>query len=158
VATTETDRAAGPFEQHLASPGLLLALLGSAAMSRLREAHTLSGLSPRQFQLLGLLDRAAVSQTELGHSMGIDPSVLVTLLNPLESDGLITRTRDEQDRRRHVVELTRGGRRALDGAARAQAAAEDELFRDLTDKEREQLRKLLGKLRDSLLPGLGGCS
>ena len=35
--------------------------------------------------------------------MEIDPSILVTLLNPLEAEGLLSRERAELDRRRHFV-------------------------------------------------------
>ena len=120
-------------EQHRTSAGLLLALLGQAAMRRLRHAHTAHHLSPRQFQLLGLLyDQGATGQQELGQVMGVDPSVLVTLLNPLEADGFISRQRDPADRRRHVVALSPAGATHLAAAAQAQRAAEDELFPALT--------------------------
>jgi DNA-binding MarR family transcriptional regulator len=84
--------------ERLASPGLLLALLGQDAMRRLRAAHTAVGLSLRQFQLLGLLhDNGSMGQRELGETMGIDPSILVTMLNPLEESGFVTRRRDAAD-------------------------------------------------------------
>jgi DNA-binding MarR family transcriptional regulator len=133
------------------SPGLLLALLGQHAMRRLREAHTGLELSPRQFQLLGLLcDRGAMGQQELGIAMETDPSILVTLLNPLEADGLLSRQRDVADRRRHLVRLAAKGRRRLAAAAQAQRDAEDGLFAGLDDAQREQLRVLLIALKDSL--------
>lgn len=134
----------GVLAERLASPGLLLALLGQDAMRRLRAAHTATGLKPRQFQLLGLLhDRGPMSQRELGETMGIDPSILVTMLNPLEEAGFVTRQRDAADRRRHIVLLTDAGTRQLTKAARAQREAEDDLFAGLDDDEREQLRQLL---------------
>src|SRR3954469_26050614 len=82
-------------DEHRSSPGLLLALLGHEAMGRLRAAHTANNLRPRQFQILGLLhDNGGLAQGELIQAMGVDPSILVTLLNPLEADGLVTRERD----------------------------------------------------------------
>jgi DNA-binding MarR family transcriptional regulator len=142
---------AGLFEQRRSSPGLLLALLGHHAMRRLREVHTRYELSPRQFQLLGLLhERGPLGQRELGQLMEIDPSILVTLLNPLEAEGLLSRRRDPLDRRRHQVTLTGRGERRLAAAARAQREAEDELFAGLDERQREQLRVLLVALKDSL--------
>jgi DNA-binding MarR family transcriptional regulator len=142
-------------EERATSAGLLLALMGQRAMQRLRTAHTDQELSPRQFHLLGLLrDRGPTSQRELGALMGIDPSVLVTLLNPLEADGYLVRERDPTDRRRHVVDLTAAGKKQLERAAQAQRDAEDELLAGLTDKQREQLRQLLLVLRDDLTPEL----
>ena len=143
----------GVLDERADSAGLLLALLGQQAMRRLRAAHTAERLSPRHFHLLGLLhDRGPITQRELGALMDIDPSVLVTLLNPLEAGAYLTRERDPADRRRHVVKLTTAGKRQLDRAAQAQRDAEDELFAGLSDTQREQLRTLLLVLRDQLTP------
>src|SRR5438128_2095506 len=92
----------GVLEEHLSSPVLLLALVGQAAMRGLRDALTGQNLKPRQFQLLGLLqDEGPMAQRELGARLEIDPSILVTHLNPLEEEGLVSRARDAADRRRH---------------------------------------------------------
>jgi MarR family transcriptional regulator, lower aerobic nicotinate degradation pathway regulator len=145
------DAATGACEERHATPGLLLALLGQHAMRRLRDAHTGLELSPRQFQLLGVLhDDGPLGQRELGHSLEIDPSILVTLLNPLEADGLLSRQRDPLDRRRHLVSLTRKGEQRLAAAAQAQRDAEDELFAGLDQTQRDQLRDLLIALKQSL--------
>jgi DNA-binding MarR family transcriptional regulator len=93
-----------------------------------------------------------MTQRELGTLMDVDPSILVTLLNPLEADGYLSRERDAADRRRHVVSLTRAGEQQLERAAQAQRDAEDELFASLTDTQRDQLRRLLLVLREQLTP------
>src|SRR5215204_2228717 len=143
----------GVLEERATSEGLLLALLGQHAMQRLRAAHTAHKLSPRQFHLLGLLhDRGPMTQRELGALMNVDPSILVTLLNPLEADGYLSRKRDPVDRRRHDVTLTAAGEQQLDRAARAQRDAEDDLFATLTATQRAQLRALLLVLREQLTP------
>jgi DNA-binding MarR family transcriptional regulator len=140
----------GVIEERRSSPGLLLALLGQDAMRRLRDVHTALDLMPRQFQLLGLLaDHGPMAQRELGQAMATDPSILVTLLNPLEADGMVARNRDPADRRRHVVTLTAKGKRKLDRAADAQRQAEDAIFAGLSAEQRDQLRDLLIALRDS---------
>jgi DNA-binding MarR family transcriptional regulator len=82
--------------------------------------------------------------------MDIDPSILVTLLNPLEADGLLSRRRDPCDRRRHLVRLTAKGERRLTAAACAQREAEDQLFSGLDAEQRDQLRVLLIALEASL--------
>ena len=85
--------------------------------------------------------------------MGVDPSVLVTLLNPLEAGGFVSRERDPVDRRRHVVTLTADGMRHFDNATRAQRVAEDALFSGLDDDQRRQLEAVLVALRDNLSSG-----
>jgi DNA-binding MarR family transcriptional regulator len=150
----------GVLDERAASEGLLLALLGQHAMRRLRSAHAAHNLSPRQFHLLGLVhDRGAMTQRELGVVMDVDPSILVTLLNPLEAGGYLSRERDLADRRRHVVTLTPAGERQLANAALAQREAEDELLAGLTDVQRDQLRDVLLTLRDRLaVDQLAGCA
>jgi DNA-binding MarR family transcriptional regulator len=146
-----TTATAGILDEHRSRPGLLLALLGHDAMRRLRAAHTAHNLKPRQFQVLGLLhDHGGLPQRELMQEMDVDPSILVTLLNPLEEEGLVARQRDPSDRRRHIVTLTPAGERQLASAARAQTDAEDALFASLDADQREQLRTLLIALRDGL--------
>jgi DNA-binding MarR family transcriptional regulator len=136
------------------SPSLLLGLIGQEAMRRLREAHTVHNLKPRQFQLLALLhEDGAMGQRELGQAMDVDPSVLVTLLNPLEADGLISRERDLDDRRRHLVTLTPAGERHLDCAAQAQRDTDEALLAGLGADEREQLNALLVAVLDNLAQG-----
>ena len=146
-------------DEHRSSPGLLLALLGQDAMHRLRAAHTAHDLKPRQFQVLGLLhDHGGLAQRELVQEMGVAPSVLVTLLNPLEADGLVTRERDPDDRRRHVVKLTPEGKHQLREARRAAMQAEREMLEPLGAAERRQLQAILSRLADhSCGRGPGNC-
>src|SRR5829696_228833 len=153
TATADPTTTAAPsiLDEHRTSPGLLLALVGQEAMQRLRAAHTAHDLKPRQFQILGLLhDHGGLAQRELVHELGVAPSILVTLLNPLEADGLVSRERDRDDRRRHLVTLTPAGEKQLASAARAQKETEDALFASLDDDQREELRALLLALRDGL--------
>jgi DNA-binding MarR family transcriptional regulator len=131
-------------DQRVTTAGVLLALLGRAASDRLRKALRASGLRPRQFLALGLLrDSGSRGQQALGEAMGVDPSILVTLLNPLEEEGLLTRRRDPADRRRHIVAITREGEKRLREAERAHDAAEDELLSALDPDQRAQLQDLL---------------
>jgi DNA-binding MarR family transcriptional regulator len=148
VAFTAPRTGGSACEEFGSSTGFMLALLGQEAMRRLRDALTDHDLKPRQFQILDLLaDRGPIGQRELGETMAIDHSILVTMLNPLEADGLIERRRSCTDRRRHVVTVTPAGKRRLASAAQAQREAEDALFAALTERQRDQLRDLLAALR-----------
>src|SRR4051795_8836519 len=150
-ADSSTTHPSSILDEHRTSPGLLLALLGQEAMHRLRAAHTAYNLKPRQFQILGLLhEHGGLAQRDLVQTMDMAPSMLVTLLNPLEADGLVSRERDPGDRRRHLVTLTRAGERHLASAARAQKETENALFASLDHDQREQLRAVLLVLRDGL--------
>lgn len=144
----------GLLEEYLASPGLLLALVGVEAMRRLRAALEHEALTPRQFQLLGLLHaRGPYGQQELGVEVGVAPSVLVTLLNPLEADGFVRRERDAEDRRRHLVVLTDDGAAHLADAAAALRDAEADLFGMLDATQRRRMTSLLTAVHDGLATG-----
>lgn len=138
-------------DQRVAGAGVLLAVLGHAASERLREALKRSDLRPRQYQALGLLrDDGPRAQQALGEAMGVDPSILVTLLNPLEEQGLLTRRRDPTDRRRHIVAITKAGESRLGEAEQAHEAAQDELLSALDLDQRAQLQALLLELERAL--------
>jgi DNA-binding MarR family transcriptional regulator len=68
---------------------------------------------------------------------------VVILLNELEELGYVLRHRDPDDRRRHLVELTARGTRALASAERAQEGIEDDVLRALDAEERATLWRLL---------------
>ncbi|MFG3022385.1 MarR family winged helix-turn-helix transcriptional regulator [Streptomyces sp. NPDC048254] len=158
ISSTSTTSGPALLDEHRNSPGLLLALLGHEAMRRLRDAHTANDLTPRQFHILGLLhDRGPLAQTDLAVETDTAASVLVTQLNPLETDGLVARTRDPRDRRRHLVVLTEAGQQRLRAAAAAQREMEDDLFRSLNDSQRSQLTQLLVLVRDDLTDGNEHC-
>src|ERR1700691_1528942 len=71
-------------------------------------------LRPRHVIALTLLgERGPMTQHAVGAALSLDPSNVVGLLNELEERGLITRRRDPADRRRHIVELSAAGAKAL---------------------------------------------
>ena len=80
--------------------------------------------------------------------MWIDRSDLNAILNELEHDGLISRVRDEQDRRRNVVELTPRGADALERLDKRVDAAQRTLLEPLSVTDRRELVRLLGQLAD----------
>ena len=136
--------------------GITLTVLGEAFQRQIRDVLAKHNLKPRQLRILDLLaDRGPTGQRELAELMGIDHSVLVNLLNPLESGRLIKRERDTVDRRRHNVKISAAGQRRLEQADQAFRDAEDDFFEVLSAEEREQLHGLLGRLRDAEAPLTG---
>ena len=110
------------------------------------SSDELLGMRLRQFLVLSYVERQAPArQQELCETLMLDANNCVLLLNELEDAGWLQRRRDPADRRRHVVELTEGGARALARAREAQEALEDEIFAGLDAGERDQLRALLRK-------------
>ena len=130
--------------------GFALTTLGGDFARRIREVLAEHGLQPRQLRILDLLaDRGPIGQRELATLMGIDHSVLVNLLNPLEAARLVKRERDSVDRRRHVVTIAAAGLRRLEKADAAFRTAEDAFLAPLSGQQRDQLHELLSLLRDA---------
>ena len=102
------------------------------------------GLRPRHLVALTVLrDNGAISQQELASTLQIDRTNLVGLLNELEDDGLIARTRSTEDRRRHLVALTDAGGDRLGQAELALAGVEDQVLGALDHDQRVALYDLL---------------
>jgi DNA-binding MarR family transcriptional regulator len=130
--------------------GFLLAQLGRAVTRQYRCALSPIGLKPRETQaLLRLRDDGAMSQQALGGALDIDASNLVALLNDLEAESLISRRRDAEDRRRHVVEVSKRGTKLLCEVERAAAEVEDQFFAALDEDERVALQGLLARVARS---------
>ncbi|HEY3944871.1 MAG TPA: MarR family winged helix-turn-helix transcriptional regulator [Solirubrobacteraceae bacterium] len=125
-----------------------------------RASHTLTaealnsiGLTPALFALLNVLGaREGTIQQELSVDMGIDPSVMVKLINELENADLAERRRRPNDRRAWEVVITPKGRRTLVKARRLISQIEDQVLGGLTAAERRQLLTLLRQALASAPP------
>jgi DNA-binding MarR family transcriptional regulator len=88
----------------------------------------------------------SVSQRDLALALRIQPSNIVALLDDMEGRGLLTRTPDPADRRRHRVEITRRGHLTLERATKAARAAEADLLAPLGPAERREFHAHLVSL------------
>lgn len=68
-----------------------------------------SGSLPVWLILLSLKTGRSRNQRELAEVVGIQGATLTHHLNAMEADGLVTRRRDPDNRRIHIVELTEAG-------------------------------------------------
>ncbi|HSC20217.1 MAG TPA: MarR family winged helix-turn-helix transcriptional regulator [Solirubrobacterales bacterium] len=87
-------------------------------------------------------------QQGLGQMLMLDPNNCVLLLNELDKAGYVERLRDPTDRRRHIVQITPEGRRALEQAEGKLEALEGEVLGNLDQTERRRLHDLLAKALD----------
>jgi DNA-binding MarR family transcriptional regulator len=105
------------------------------------------GLSMWGYAALSELTRApAGTQLALANAIHYDKTRLVSLLDELERDGLLTREPDPADRRGRVVALTELGTARLTSARADIRAMETALLRDLTVAERRTLMAVLPRL------------
>jgi DNA-binding MarR family transcriptional regulator len=112
-----------------------------------------AGLHPYHHAILAVLDEGSrETQGAIADALGYDKGQLVGLLDELEDAGLVSRQRDQADRRRQIVQMTPAGRKTLDKLRGVAARVEDEFLSALSEKEREQFHALLLKLAEHHLP------
>jgi MarR family transcriptional regulator for hemolysin len=68
----------------------------------------------------------------------------------MESAGLLTRTRDPDNRRVHLVELTESGTAMFDRLRDTVVAFDHRLRGGITEREMAALRNVLGRLRSNI--------
>ena len=137
------------------TPGYLLYKSGVLAQNGMDAALGAVDLSPRQFLVLAFVALEELSQQDVARRLGIDPTIVGTIVDELDARGLVDRSRDPADRRRYVLVLTAQGRRLLDKAEQRTTVAQDELLAPLDPAERAVLAELLRRVVQPRLPWLG---
>lgn len=135
-----------------ADPGFVSLLTQVHKALNRRTGEELLGMRFKPYMTLGYVrDHPGTTQQELESALFMDANSVVLILNELEAAQFSVRRRDPNDRRRHIVELTPSGGRALDRADKARETLEDEVLRDLSGDERQTLRSLLERVLGSLV-------
>jgi DNA-binding MarR family transcriptional regulator len=125
-------------------PTLLMIKLGRITTHRFTEALEPFGIRPRHVAaLIELRDRGELTQQSLCGQLHLDPTNLVAILNELEERGYATRRRDPEDRRRHLVEVSKKGIAVIEKVSEVMDGVEDNLLDGLEPAEREELEGLL---------------
>ncbi|MEU8221995.1 MarR family transcriptional regulator [Kribbella sp. NPDC048915] len=101
-----------------------------------------------QFRVLRTLDGAgaALRLSELAARLGIVPRSATSVVDDLESAGLVARTPDPSDRRATLVDLTPAGRKILSTLREKRRAVMAEELSRLTPEEQQTLAHLLTRL------------
>ena len=135
-----------------ADPGFVSLLTQVQKALNRRTGEDLLGMRFKPYMTLGYIrDHPGTTQQELESSLFMDANSVVLILNELEAAQFSVRRRDPNDRRRHIVEITPAGRRALERADRARESLEDEVLVSLSAEERKTLRSLLERVLEGLL-------
>src|SRR5258708_11874450 len=143
-----------------ASPpvGGLLARAAREVPRAFDDARAEAGGSQRAgLVLISLKPRRLASQRELADAVGIREATLTHHLNAMDAGGLITRRRDPENRRVHLVELTPAGEEAFYRMRRAAFAFNDRLRAGFDDDELAEFGRVLERLRGNVSgrPGRG---
>jgi len=105
------------------------------------------GLTARQFLLMSVVcESKSESQLEVSRHLHLDPTIVVGLVDELETRGLITRQRHPDDRRRSVLALTPAGTKLLRKATERTTAAERDFLAALSPGEQATFREALARV------------
>lgn len=125
-------------------------ILGRAhrrAQRLLHAAFADAGIRGYHYRVLAALDEhGPASQADIGRLVGMDRSDVAAVVADLLERREVRRAPDPADRRRNIVALTAGGRRALERLDGVVGAVQDEVLAPLTATERATLTRLLRKL------------
>jgi MarR family transcriptional regulator for hemolysin len=135
-----------PIGMNLARTSKLVAQAFDAALV---EA---GGTLPVWLTLLSVKSSELANQRELAGMIGIQGATLTHHLNAMEAQGLLTRRRDPDNRRVHLVELTQAGE-AMFLKLRAAALIFDKRLRaGLPDDRLVEFAEVLAALRANVTP------
>jgi len=147
VDTTESKRIVRAPREFVESPSFLAKRVGIIAKQKTIGAFEDAGAVAFAYPVLAVLSQGAcATQATIADALLYDRSYLVGLLDELEGDGLIERRRDANDRRRHVVSLTKAGEKELARLREIVGDVDSELLAPLTAAERKTLQALLAKV------------
>ena len=104
------------------------------------------GSLPVWLVLLTLKVRRPGNQRELAAGVGIGEATITHHLNAMEKNGLITRDRDADNRRIHIVSLTEAGERLFLQLREAAMAFDRRLTRGIPAEQRAQVAGVLDQL------------
>ena len=105
------------------------------------------GSEPIWLVLISLKTRHLASQRELADAVGIREATLTHHLNAMDASGLITRRRDPENRRVHLVELTPAGEKAFFRMRTAALAFNARLRAGFDEEELAEFERVLDRLR-----------
>lgn len=105
-----------------------------------------------QFDVLSELERAGKQMTmsELSRELMVSNGNVTGVIDRLEKNGFVTRTRAEHDRRIQYIELTNKGRSEFDEMAHSHELWLDDLLSELSVSDMASLQTLLLKTRNSV--------
>jgi len=127
--------------------GFLLARGGGRAIRTFNRALQPFGVRSRHYMvLLVAIQAGGCSQRDLGVALDVDPSVVVSLVDDLEREGLVRRETRPADRRTRLVTATPAGLDLLDRLRALSQRVDHELTAGLDADERATLLSLLRRV------------
>ncbi|HZV12538.1 MAG TPA: MarR family transcriptional regulator [Candidatus Kapabacteria bacterium] len=127
-----------------------LQLVMSQRFSEHLSAH---GITRPQYEILTqLFQTDGMTQAELAERCKKDAPTVTGVIDRLERDGFVERSKHPTDRRAHFVVLTEKGKHLRDTIPNIRKAMQDQAMVGLTQKEFGRLREILHKITLNFTP------
>ncbi|MDD3184866.1 MAG: MarR family transcriptional regulator [Anaerostipes sp.] len=108
-------------------------------------------IHPRQLPtLMTLLKESDLTQRELAKRLGVQPSTMNVTISRMEKNGLVQRKQDSKDQRRSLISITEQGKECFDRIKVRMDELANCIWKDFSEKEKEDMRRLLTKYVTSL--------
>ncbi len=147
----ESGRESGRKYDSRDSLGFSLSQLGLETARQFSQVVGEFGLEPRHFAVLFAVSQESdQSQQSVGERLSIPASSMVTIIDRLESGGLLERRPHASDRRTRSLHLTSEGRVLLANALASAARQEAKMSAGISSTERAMLLSLLRRISDNL--------
>jgi DNA-binding MarR family transcriptional regulator len=117
---------------------------------RRRIAHL--EITPDQFtalRILGEADSKGLSQRQLTELMSSDPNTVASLVERMETSGLIQRKPHETDRRAHRIKLIAKGKRTYNAGREIAVALQGEVLSSLKPEDRDPFLEHLATVAEA---------
>ena len=105
-----------------------------------------------QYMTLKKLADGTAGVTNLARAVDLNPGAMTRLLDKLEAKGLISRVADAGDRRALNIHLTDAGLVIWQDINQCGMRVRERAMQGMDEAEREQLTRLLERVRDNLSP------
>ncbi|WP_372727742.1 MarR family winged helix-turn-helix transcriptional regulator [Nocardioides sp.] len=105
--------------------------------------HEVARLGHRRLRIVQLIPPGGIRQQALAERALVTKQAIATLVDHLETDGLVLRTPDPEDGRAWLVRRTEAGDRISDAADRAMVEVEQRLARDVGATRYAEFRSAL---------------
>jgi DNA-binding MarR family transcriptional regulator len=125
----------------------MLSLEVNRAYDRAFADTPLAGGTGKLTALMLIATNPGISQGQVGIVLSKDRPAMVRIIDHLEQEGLVARTRAAQERRRYGLFLTAQGRASIARYMRIALDYDEAFFAVLNARERSDLGRLLRKMR-----------
>lgn len=106
-------------------------------------------ITPGQMGILFLLrSRNTLSMSELGSALYIDNSTITRLVDRLESQGLVARIMNPDDRRQYLLSITEKGTALILSAKDIVHSTNDLIMKGFSKEEMDVFKKILGSFAE----------